>query len=80
MQVDFNGDLDSAGECSDLCLETPGCEYWTYDSDGDNCVELEDCQEVDTSCQTCVSGPRGCGKSNQAAIKKKKKKDNQFVF
>ncbi len=49
-------------ECSGLCLCDSECNFWVFDSEDSICVLTEDCHIIDTGCDTCVSGGRGCGK------------------
>ncbi len=52
-------DLDK-GSCVDLCKETDGCTYYSYDNVGGFCSAYESCPLVDDSCNSCVSGEADC--------------------
>ncbi len=44
----------------ELCQETIGCEYYTYDTADSACLIYEDCLRFDESCFTCTSGENEC--------------------
>ncbi len=47
-------------DCLDECQTEDRCLWFTYDSDGALCELFEDCPELDTLCQTCLSGQKQC--------------------
>ncbi len=51
---------DSDNDCLGLCQETDNCLWFTYDSEDGDCMLFQDCQQLDTTCETCVSGQREC--------------------
>ncbi len=46
--------------CLDFCMANDECLWFTYNPDNQECVLLEDCQEVDLDCTNCLSGQRQC--------------------
>jgi len=50
--------------CQDICIEETGCNYYTYFSDGYQlqhlCLTFSTCEEIDETCQGCVTGPKQC--------------------
>ncbi len=54
---DDNGDK---ADCNELCQETEGCEYYTYDSADSACLVYEDCLRFDESCTTCTTAENEC--------------------
>ncbi len=53
--------LPSADACLAMCQSTDGCLWYTYDSDDDACVLLDNCPDVFTDdCTTCVYGHMLC--------------------
>jgi len=51
-------------ECRQLCIDTPGCEFYTYYAVSDFCSTFRTC-EYDYDCDGCVSGPKFCDGEQQ---------------
>ncbi len=52
----------SAEDCLERCNSTDKCEWFTFDTISvvPSCFLLSDCQYIDPSCNTCISGERRC--------------------
>lgn len=48
-------------DCASDCWHTNGCNFWTYNVATSICQFYFDCDEIDTSCTTCISGEVDCG-------------------
>ncbi len=47
-------------ECLQMCQDKTECQWITYDYDNSNCIQLEDCQVLDETCDQCLSSQRHC--------------------
>ncbi len=47
-------------ECVDLCQNTDGCEFYTYDHKDSFCSAYSNCPILDQDCTTCTSGENEC--------------------
>ncbi len=56
---------DNANSCKDFCIGDADCSWFTYNSMDGACLLLEDCQHLDTDCDTCLSGRRECSDQNE---------------
>ncbi len=59
---------DSGNDCLEICQDTENCSWFTYDSVEGDCILLEDCQQLDTTCVTCSSGQRSCSDQGMIAF------------
>ncbi len=78
---------EDGNSCMDLCIQNDDCLWFTYDSSDNACLLLEDCQQLDSTCDSCLSGHRLCpaqqeGKKNlyKHEIKHMYKKCYKFTF
>ncbi len=56
-------DKTASGGCNTgvgRCQEMDNCLWFTYDSEDGDCMLFEGCQQLDTSCDTGISGQREC--------------------
>merc|ERR1712027_3038 len=52
---------DSTNQCLQLCKETTGCEYLTFDHTNGACLLYTECTSLGTEeCEQCLSGPVNC--------------------
>ncbi len=51
---------ENGNNCLEVCQETDNCLWFSYNSLDTACYLLEDCQQLDTSCDTCISGQSVC--------------------
>jgi len=52
---------DSTNQCLQLCKETSGCEYLTFDHTNGACLLYTECTSLGTEeCEQCLSGPVNC--------------------
>lgn len=51
--------LNSVGSCSQFCLDSDNCAWWTFDSSNSVCNIYQDCLAT-RDCSTCTSGQRKC--------------------
>ncbi len=67
-------DIASREDCLQLCKSTLGCKWFTYQtppkSISATCIIYHECETIDESCTTCVSGQRRC-KKETGKIKQK---------
>ncbi len=47
-------------ECLEACRSDDSCLWFTHDSDGNVCLAFQDCETLDTSCDTCLSSEPQC--------------------
>jgi hypothetical protein len=48
---------ESASLCLSTCKDTKGCNYFTYNPDGEYCGLHDDCYNIDAeSCPACITG------------------------
>ncbi len=53
-------EADDAEDCLEVCQETDGCGWFSFDSSDGLCLLTADCQEVDEGCGSCVAGQVEC--------------------
>ena len=53
-------ETDDAEDCLEVCQDTDGCGWFSYDSSDGLCLLTADCQEVDEGCGSCVAGQVEC--------------------
>merc|ERR1712027_258388 len=52
---------DSTNQCLQLCKETTGCEYLTFDHTNGACLLYTECTSLGIDeCEQCLSGPVSC--------------------
>ncbi len=71
---------ENDNNCLEVCQETDNCLWFTYNRLDGACLLLEDCQQLDMSCDTCVSGQSVCAPNNgMIVVKFIFKKEKVFV-
>jgi len=52
--------VNTTEDCIKLCKNTSNCNWFTFHKDVLLCNLFETCFDVDTSCETCISGENTC--------------------
>ncbi len=52
--------VKSINDCLALCQDSDECLWLTHDTSDGICLLFEDCPDMDTSCETCLSSQRQC--------------------
>ena len=60
VHLHFEEKIISQEGCLKACQDVSECEWFTFFKDQSICELLADCQAVDGSCPTCVSGQTSC--------------------
>jgi hypothetical protein len=57
--------LTCSDDCLDHCQKDPECTWFSHDSSTSICVLMIDCNALDDTCQTCISGEHRCKSSQE---------------
>ncbi len=52
--------VNTIEDCINLCKNTSNCNWFTFHTELSLCSLFETCFDVDTSCETCISGENTC--------------------
>ncbi len=58
----------TGNDCMDLCKADSNCLWFTYNSLDNACTLLQDCQQLDPACGSCLTGQRQCSAQKGVVI------------
>ena len=61
---------NSANKCLEHCQAIPECFWFTFLAEFEACYFFSDCNTIDETCTTCVSGEKGCKAEEPATTQK----------